>query len=914
MRTSSAALAAAVVVALVSVPAVPQAQDAQTTPSFRAGVEALPVDVSVVDERGQPIRDLIPADFTVRIDNRPRRVISAQWIAAGVGPVAAAAPIVPEGYVSNESAGGGRLIALVIDQPNIPFGDMRPIRDAVDGFLDRLTPADRVAIIGLGQPSVTTAFTADKEQLKQAVARIPGQRLTPGGGSSHDISVATAMAIERGDDSALNQVVSRDCIGTARQRQPCVQEIQAEATSIAETMRQSGNNTLLNLREILTSLKAIDGPKTMMYVSQGFFTDRERGDDVGRISELGGLASAARTNIYSLRMEDNSEITRAKASIPQMSFADDMARRYALETLTAAAGGALFNLTGTGSAVFERISAELSGSYLLGVEPDARDRDGKQHPVRVDVGRSNVTIRSHRTMLAGGPAGDSATPAGARSPQQAVTAALSSPLPASSLPIRAIAFAFRGLDAGKLRLLIHAEIGSGYTTPQRLPVAYYVVDKNGRSIDGQMTDVRLTPAAGGVPSALVFTGGASVDPGDYTVKIAAADGTRVGSVDLPVHASLLDLGRVKLTELLAGGPLPPVNLLRPSVDTRISFGSVHGYLEAYGPEAATLGVRFEVAAEERGPAILSADVQGVIVGDERVVFSQMIPVQALPPGFYRLRAMVSQGNTLVTTLARAFEIAPPERLEASKSVDAAATLSAAASAAPLYLPVEPRELSHPFDRDAALKPETLAVFQARVVPAARPPFDEGIAHLQKREYKDAETSFKKAIQPDADSAAPLVYLGVTYAAAGRDTQATSAWRTAMFGADDVPQLYEWLGDALMRLRSSGEARPIFEEASTRFPADNRFAKPLALLYATFGKGLDAVRLLETSVATRQDDQTSLFLIVEWIFNAHRGGAVVHGRAEDVRLAHQYASQYLKAGGLNEPLVKQWLSYLDKETP
>ena len=100
-----------------------------------------------------------------------------------------------------------------------------------------------------------------------------------------------------------------------------------------------------------------------------------------------------------------------------------------------------------------------------------------------------------------------------------------------------------------------------------------------------MTDVRLSPAANGVPSALVFTGGASVDPGDYTVKIAVADGARVGSLDLPVHASLLDLGRVRLTELLAGGPLPPVNLLRPSVDARVSFGSVHGYLEAYGPDS-----------------------------------------------------------------------------------------------------------------------------------------------------------------------------------------------------------------------------------------------------------------------------------------------------------------------------------------
>jgi len=230
----------------------------------------------------------------------------------------------------------------------------------------------------------------------------------------------------------------------------------------------------------------------------------------------------------------------------------------------------------------------------------------------------------------------------------------------------------------------------------------------------------------------------------------------------------------------------------------------------------------------------------------------------------------------------------------------------------LYLPVEQRELSRAFDRDAALKPETLAVFQSRVPASARPAFDEGIAHLQKRDYRDAEASFKKAITPEVDSSGALVYLGVTYAAAGRESQATGAWRTAMVGADDVPQLYEWLGESLLRQRSSGEARPVFEEAASRFPEDDRFHRPLALLYATFGKGIDAVKLLEKSLEKRQDDSNSLFLVVEWIFNAHRGGAVVHDRAEDVRLAHQYATQYVKSGGLNEPLVKQWLSYLDKE--
>jgi len=161
MRIRSAAVASGVLIALASVL---HAQDAQT-PSFRAGVEALPIDVVVLDDRGQPIRDLIAADFAIRVDGRQRRVISTQWVSSTVATPAASAAFVPEGYVSNESSTGGRLMALVIDQPNIPFGDIRPIRDAMNAFVDRLTPSDRLAVIGLGQPSVTTPFLGDKVQI-----------------------------------------------------------------------------------------------------------------------------------------------------------------------------------------------------------------------------------------------------------------------------------------------------------------------------------------------------------------------------------------------------------------------------------------------------------------------------------------------------------------------------------------------------------------------------------------------------------------------------------------------------------------------------------------------------------------------------------------------------------------------------
>jgi VWFA-related protein len=881
-----------------------RAQDApQQTPSFRAGVEALPVDITVVNDQGQPIRDLIASDFTVRIDGKPRRIISAQWIASvddrktpGVAPV-------PEGYASNEHAAGGRLIVLVIDSPNIPFGEMRPMRTAIEGFIDRLTSADRVAVVGFGMPSVSTPFMADKAQLKQTIARIPGQRQSTNRGI-HEIGIGAAIAIDRGDDGLLRQIVLRDCVGTPRQIAICQTEIQAEATEVADEARRDTNNTLLSLREVLTSVRAIDAPKTLMLVSQGFVADRDR-DDGGRISELGGLASAARTSIYSFRLEDSSDIERRKAPIAALTAEDNQARRYGLETLTFAARGALFNVAGSGVSIFERVSAELSGYYLLGVETDGHDRDGKPHPIRVDVARKGLTIRSHRTMLAGGGA-----TAPTHSPREVVTAALSSPLPASSLALRAIAFPFRGLENGKIRLLIHADIGSSYTSPQRLSVGYYVVDKDGKTLDGQVSDVRLAPVGGGIPSPLAFSAGASVDPGDYTVRIAVADGDRIGSVELPVHADLLDLGRVRLTELIAGGPVPPINLLRPSVGTTVSFGNLHGYLEAYGPDAATLEVRFEIVAEERGAAILSADVQGQLVGDDRVIFTQMMLVQALPPGSYRLRALIRRGNALLTTLGRAFDVAPAAAITASRNTEAGAI----APNAPLYLPVDQKDMARPFNREEALQSASLQPFQDRVPPSVRAAFDEGVAHLQKRAYKDAEASFKRAIQPDLDSTGPLAYLGVTYAAAGRDAQAASVWRTTMAGADDLPELYAWLADALMRLKALGEARPVLQEAIGRWPTDARFARPLALVYATFGNGLDAARLLDQSIREQPGDQSSLFLAVEWLFNVHRAGFVVHDRAEDLRLAHAYADQYLKGGGLNEPLIKQWLSYLDKEAP
>ena len=55
--------------------------------------------------------------------------------------------------------------------------------------------------------------------------------------------------------------------------------------------------------------------------------------------------------------------------------------------LVSATRGALFNVVVAADAAFARIESELSGYYPLGVEFDPIDKDGKPHPVRVEVNR-----------------------------------------------------------------------------------------------------------------------------------------------------------------------------------------------------------------------------------------------------------------------------------------------------------------------------------------------------------------------------------------------------------------------------------------------------------------------------------------------------------------------------------------------
>jgi VWFA-related protein len=875
------------------------------TPRFRSGVDVTSVDVTVVDERGRPILGLKPEDFTVRLDGKERRVISADWMALSTPEGSKPPPPPPEGYSSNEGNTGGRLILLVIDQPNIRFGGFVGIRRAVNGFLDRLQPTDRVALVGIGPGAPSVPFTNDRERLRKTVERTAGQRQTMSRGF-YSIAISEAMAIRRGDGMMLRRVQVRECgdPATAPPREAqriemCFQSVDAEVHALAATSSFDGEQTMNMFRDLLTSLRNVNAPNTLLLITEGFVLD----DQHPSFTVINDLAAASRTSIYVLKLDDEMfEMAEARVSEPTTKFDDRMEKSIGVAGLASPTRGSLFNIVNSADFAFERIESELSGQYLLGVESNPLDKDGRPHSIDVSVNRRGVTVRSRRQLTM---RPEDSRP---RTARETVMAGLTSPLTLSALPLRVATFALQGQGRdGKVQLLIHADIGVNYTTTRALSLGYIFLDKDGRVVENQAASARLKPVMEGVPSPLRFTGGASLPPGDYTLKIAVVDGDLVGSLEHPVHATLLNAGAISLSELMVGGPVDSSEV-RPTIGHTVSFGILQAYMEAYGP-LQDLKVRYEIAASPDGDAILAADVPPRPAGDERAIFNRTLPVRQLPPGGYVLRAVLTSESGLTKSplnLTRAFEIAPPAVLLTSADGSA----PAGPSATELFLPVGEEVFNRPFDRTATARPATLENFRSRVAPAYTTAFDKGVAALQAGDYPSAETSFKAAVTPTEDSSAALAYLAATFAAAGHDRQAASAWQTSLIDGAEIPEIYQWLGDTLLRVHDLPHARAVLEEAVGKWPADARFAKPLAMLYATMGLGREAVRTMQRHLEAQPTDVDGLFMGVEWIYNLHTLGAVARSRAEDLKLARTYAGAYERAKGPQVALVKQWIASLD----
>ena len=105
----------------------------------------------------------------------------------------------------------------------------------------------------------------------------------------------------------------------------------------------------------------------------------------------------------------------------------------------------------------------------------------------------------------------------------------------------------------------------------------------------------------------------------------------------------------------------------------------------------------------------------------------------------------------------------------------------------------------------------------------------------------------------------MAYVAVTLALRDREPDAAGAWQTALIDGSDLPEIYDWLAQSLLRQHSLPEAQAILQEATQRWPADARFTGPLASLYATFGRGIEARKRASSMTVEQLEKRISLLV-------------------------------------------------------
>ncbi|HEY7515994.1 MAG TPA: hypothetical protein VIC87_16010, partial [Vicinamibacteria bacterium] len=266
------------------------------TPVFTVGVDVVAVDVNVVDERGNPYRGLGPEDFTVTVDGKPRRLVTVEYI--DLSPDARQERLRPPPpkeleYSTNEGFVSGRLVVLVIDRNNIRMGQGRPAIASLRKLLDALDPNDRVAVVGIPGPSPNVDFTTDHEKVFKAAMSMPGRARF----FSPRLGLAEAAAVVERDSIRRQEILDRECQGLeGPDLLICIRGVETEAQELLSQYREQSMASLHALRGLLDGLKAVEGPKTMVFVAEGLGTDDPRRGNALDIRDIASSAAASGTS------------------------------------------------------------------------------------------------------------------------------------------------------------------------------------------------------------------------------------------------------------------------------------------------------------------------------------------------------------------------------------------------------------------------------------------------------------------------------------------------------------------------------------------------------------------------------------------------------------------------------------------
>lgn len=414
-RHALASVAIACAVATLAAGSRPFAQ------TFRAAVDLIAVDVQVLGRDARPVPALGPQDFEVTLDGRKRKVVSATFTRHDLTPL----PLLPgsrsvdppqdDVVVEDMSEGGGRTFIISIDTGSFRAVDAQQPIAAAQRFVRQLSPDDRVGVFTLPHGpnlSPTTSRVAVRQTLARVVGRKPMEsgQVTMSVEQVIDITATAATQPMMTSRRTITQMFQEEtasgdqitCAGTAT---ACTEAALSEAQSLANALEEEVMEGLAGLGSILRLLQEFPGRKTVLLLSGGMpVTDRSGGRPslANEVKRLGEQATYANATIHTIYFPPEATMLfSAESRRPRTSSARTRGiYTRALAEFSEPSGGMLIEVnSGGGETAVDRLLTQTSSYYVLGVEPEERDRDGRPHRLSVKVRQADMRSRSRHLVV-----------------------------------------------------------------------------------------------------------------------------------------------------------------------------------------------------------------------------------------------------------------------------------------------------------------------------------------------------------------------------------------------------------------------------------------------------------------------------------------------------------------------------------
>jgi hypothetical protein len=538
--------------------------------------------------------------------------------------------------------------------------------------------------------------------------------------------------------------------------------IRENAQSIVNRADAESRAFLGAFADLLRSFRGIDGRKTVLLFSEGFYSDYVSRD----LENVAAAAAESYSVIYAFDL--NKRSTPADAIAPANDATEMLNRLEPMGSLAAETSGELLKDASVRlDAAFASLQPDDGSYYLVGFEPaTAAGTDSGYRRIKVQVRRPGARVLT-RTGYALGAA---PSPADRR---RAIDTALAAPFTQQSLKIEYTTYVGQSISGGGQRVVMSllAELpvrpaaGAGRSEPPATAdVVFAVRDaRSGRTLASGSDQLALPEkptggwSTGWAPWRVAF----DLPAGEFIMRCVVREpGGIVGSADRRFTVRALNGADVAATDFIIASPGDPL----PVRAVAYTEGNLTGTLRLYAPSAAdleTATAHLELTSAAGGSAGASRAGPGTIgeavaTGSRTLRDVQFaIPLAQLEAGPYVARAVVRVKGEIVADLRRPVEVilgSPPVTADAR--------------------PADRARASNVLDGEIARR------LSRRAASSATDTVRRGLAELGREQYGEAAALLGAAFDAQPDDAALAFVLGWARVGAGDRTAAVTAFRNA----------------------------------------------------------------------------------------------------------------------------------------